>query len=168
MEFESKRLMFRFYTKSDMEFLYKMLSDPEMVRYIGDGKIRDFQGAEVFLEWIHSHYQLNSEYGLKLLVRKEDLVPVGHAGIVPQLVNGKTEYEVGYWIAKKYWGNGYASEAAKALLARGADELQMNRLISLIQPENSASRKVATKNGMQKEKEIVLNGRDVFVYAYIH
>ncbi|MFJ5771380.1 GNAT family N-acetyltransferase [Psychrobacillus sp. NPDC093180] len=165
MEFTSERLLFRSYTQDDFDFLYGMLSDPDMVCYIGNGETRDFKGAEVFLDWIYSHYEMNPEYGLKVVVRKEDNVPVGHAGIVPQKVKGKDELEVGYWIAKKYWGNGYASEAAKALIHRGENQLGVDRFISLIQQGNNASRKVAAKNGMSVEAEIIVKGRNVYVYS---
>ncbi|MDI2586252.1 GNAT family N-acetyltransferase [Psychrobacillus sp. NEAU-3TGS] len=165
MEFTSERLLFRSYTQDDFDFLYGMLSDPDMVCYIGNGETRDLKGAEVFLEWIYSQYEMNSEYGLKVVVRKEDNVPVGHAGIVPQKVKGKDELEVGYWIAKKYWGNGYASEAAKAFLHRGEKQLGVDRFISLIQQGNKASRKVAAKNGMSVEAEIIFKGHNVYVYS---
>lgn len=72
-----------------------MLSDPEMVCYIGNGDTRDLNEAEVFLEWIYSHNEMNPEYGLKVVVRKEDSVTVGHADIVPQKVKGKEELKVG-------------------------------------------------------------------------
>ena len=166
MEFTSQRLYYRLYTQEDFVFLASMLSDPEMVRYIGNGQTRDEQGAKMFLDWIYSHYHMNEEYGLKVIVRKEDDVLVGHAGIVPQKVQGKDEFEIGYWIAKEYWGNGYASESAKALMDRGVNKLGIKRFISLIQPMNDASRKIATKNGMNLEEEVVLNGQDVCVYTY--
>ncbi len=142
-----------------------MLSNPEMVRYIGNGVTRDQKGTQAFLEWIYSHYQMNEEFGLKVIVRKADNIPIGHAGIVPQQVHGKDELEVGYWISKDYWGNGYASESMKTFLHRGANELGIGRLISLIQPGNLASQKVALKNGMQLEKEVILSGQDVCIYS---
>ncbi|MFF2754708.1 GNAT family N-acetyltransferase [Psychrobacillus sp. NPDC058041] len=167
MEFTSERLLYRSYTQADFEFLFSMLSDPEMVRYIGSGNIRDEQGAKAFLDWIYSHYQMNKEYGLKVIVRKEDNVAVGHAGIVPQNINGKNELEIGYWIAKEFWGNGYASEAAKAFIDRGENQLGINRFISLIQSKNQASRKIASKNGMKLEEQVLLKGKDVCIYSYV-
>lgn len=167
MEFTSERLLFRLYTQDDFEFLYAMLSNPGMVRYIGNGVTRDQKGTQAFLEWIYSHYLMDKEYGLKVIVRKADNVPIGHAGIVPQHVNGKDELEIGYWISKDYWGNGYASESAKTLLHRGVNQLGVKRFISLIQPGNLASQKVALKNGMQLEKEVILSGQDVCIYSII-
>ncbi|SDN94319.1 Protein N-acetyltransferase, RimJ/RimL family [Psychrobacillus sp. OK028] len=167
MKLTSQRLIFRFYEPEDFDFLYSMLNDSEMVKYIGNGKTRNTEEALAFLEWIQSHYEQNEEFGLKLLIRKEDGIPVGHAGIIPQQISGKAELEIGYWIAKEFWGNGYATEAASALLNRAVNLLGINRLISLIQPDNTRSRRVAIKNGMQLEKEIMLKGKAVSLYTYI-
>ena len=105
---------------------------------------------------------------MKLLIRKKDGIPVGHAGIKPQQIDGEDELEIGYWIAKEFWGNGYAIEAASALLNRAVELLGINRLISLIQPENTKSICIAIKNGMHLEKEVILKGKEVSVYTYIN
>ena len=62
---------------------------------------------------------MNKEYGLKVIVRKEDGVLVGHAGIVPQTINGRQEYEIGYWIAREYWGKGMLPNQRKLLWIEG-------------------------------------------------
>ncbi len=166
MDLTSQRLVFRFYEANDFDFLYSMLNDSEMMKYIGNGNTRNTEEALAFLERIQSHYKQNEEFGLKLLVRKEDGIPIGHAGIIPQQIDGKEELEIGYWIAKEFWGNGYATEAAKALLNRAINKLGIHRLISLIQTDNTRSGRVALKNGMQLEKEIILKGKSVSLYTY--
>lgn len=166
MEFTSQRLIFRRYEQGDMDFLYSMLSDSQMMKYIGSGNTRNREESHAFLERIQSHYKKNGEHGLKLLIRKKDGVPVGHAGIIPQQVNGEDELEIGYWIAKEFWGNGYAIEAASALLNRGVEQLGLTRLISLIQSKNTRSIRIANENGMHLEKEIILKGKEVSVYIY--
>lgn len=164
--FSSERLLFRSYTKADLEFLYSMLSDEKMMEFIGSGKTRSQQGTVNFLNWVFQHYKQNDEYGLKLLIRKEDGEPIGHAGIVPQVIEGKEELEIGYWIAREHWGNGYASEAAETLLDRGLNQLGEGRFIALVQKANLASRKVAEKTGMKLEKEIILADKQVCLYVY--
>ncbi|GGA44155.1 GNAT family N-acetyltransferase [Psychrobacillus lasiicapitis] len=85
--------MFRSYTQDDFDFLYGMLSDPAMVCYIGNGETRDLNEAEVFLEWIYRNNEMNPEYGLKVVVRKEDSVSVGHAGNCPAKSKGEGRTE---------------------------------------------------------------------------
>ncbi|WP_083249214.1 GNAT family N-acetyltransferase [Bacillus solimangrovi] len=161
----ANRILLRQYTDDDFDFLFSLLSDPKVVQFIGSGQTRDKEGAERFLEWIYSTYKVSSDLGLRVIVRKDDNIPIGHAGLVPQIVDSKQEVEIGYWIAREYWGQGYATEAAKTLLDYGVEQLKYQRFIALIQPGNIASSNVAQKLGMHLEKEIILSGQDVNVYT---
>lgn len=165
MTITSERLLFRPYTDKDFEFLCSMTGDSAMMRYIGDGQIRDRDGALRFLYWIYRGYEADPALGLRLLVRKKDGRRIGQAGIVPQLVDGAKEIEVGYWISPEFWGQGYATEAANALIEYGFKTIGKRRLVSLIQPGNTASRRVAEKTGMVLEKECLVSGQLVYVYA---
>ncbi|MDN7245358.1 GNAT family N-acetyltransferase [Planococcus shenhongbingii] len=165
MKIETARLEFRQYRDEDFNFLYSLLSDPEVVRFIGNGQTRNREGATEFLYWIYRSYKENPELGLRMLIRKEDNIPIGHAGLVKQTIEGIEELEIGYWIAKDYWRQGYAAEAAKALRDYGIRQLGKKRFISLIQPENIGSMKVAEHIGMALEKDIQLAGKDVYVYS---
>ncbi|MGM0866727.1 MAG: GNAT family N-acetyltransferase [Bacillota bacterium] len=100
-----------------------------------------------------------------VLEDKENNQTIGHAGLVPQTINGVDELEIGYWISREHWGKGYATEAAKALREYGRKNLGKRRFISLIQPENMATRKVAVKLGMSLEKKIELRGQNVHIYS---
>lgn len=165
MSITSERLLFRQYRDDDFGFLMSLLSNPEVVKFIGDGETRNEKRGKDFLEWIYSTYEWGEDLGLKLLVHKENGTLIGHAGIVPQLVDGVQEMEIGYWISRKYWGKGYATEAAKALLYYGNIQLDNQRFISLIQPANISSQNVARKVGMKLDKEIVLGGQRVYLYS---
>ncbi|TWT13220.1 GNAT family N-acetyltransferase [Planomicrobium sp. CPCC 101079] len=165
MTIQTARLLMRPYQDEDFDFLCSLFSDPEVVRFIGNGQTRNRDGAMEFLYWIYRSYKTNPKLGLRVLVRKEDGKLVGHAGLVPQTINGSEELEIGYWVAREYWGQGYATEAAAALKEYGSRQLGKKRFVSLIQPENAASRKVAERIGMELEKEITLAGRKVCVYS---
>jgi RimJ/RimL family protein N-acetyltransferase len=165
MTIQTDRLELRPYHDGDFEFLCSLFSDPEVVRFIGNGQTRDRDGAMQFLYWVYQSYKSDPKLGLRVLVRKKDQQLVGHAGLVPQTVDGSEELEIGYWIAREHWGQGYATEAAKALKDYGRKKLGMERFVSLIQPENVASRKVAERIGMELEKEIMMAGREVCIYA---
>ncbi|WP_083669750.1 GNAT family N-acetyltransferase [Viridibacillus sp. FSL H8-0123] len=165
MPVESERLLFRPYTDDDFDFLMSLLTDPEMVRFIGNGETRNIYGGKNFLSWIYSTYKFGDNLGLLLLVRKEDNVLIGHAGLVPQVIENEVEIEIGYWIARDYWGQGYATEAAIALWKYGKEHLNKQRFIALIQPENVVSQKVAKNIGMVMEKKIILGGKSVNVFS---
>ena len=161
----SNRLQFENYTEQDIDFLKRLLKNPNMVKYIGKGHVRTDDEITQFLAWILTHYRTNEHFGLKLLINKKTGEKVGHAGIVPQNIEGEEVLEIGYWIDEAHWHKGYATEAAKALRDLGLNQLKLNKMISLIQVDNTASEKVALRMGMEKEKQIVLNGKNVNVYT---
>lgn len=155
------------YSEQDFDFVYSLLSDPLVMRYIGDGSIRDKKGAEDFLHWNFQMYQLGTDYGLKKLIRQTDQQPIGHAGLIPQMIDAKEELELGYWIVRDQWGKGYATEAAQSLKSYAVQELDRRRLIALIHQANHASASVARKLGMRFDKVITLDGQSVHVYATV-
>ncbi|MFD1031633.1 GNAT family N-acetyltransferase [Metaplanococcus flavidus] len=165
MKIESERLIFRRYQDADFPFLKAMTADPEVMKYIGSGETRDKEGALRFLYWVYQGYKRNSETGLLLLVRRSDGKPIGHAGLVSQEVDGAAEWEIGYWIAKEYWSQGYATEAARTLRDYAFEKLGKERLVSLIHPDNKGSRKVAENCGMVLDKKSLVSGRIACVYA---
>lgn len=165
MDIQTARLSFRKYRDEDFEFLQSLLANPEVVRFIGNGNTRNRDGALEFLYWIYRSYRETPEIGLRLMIGTDNGQRIGHAGLVSQTVDGVEEIEIGYWIAPEYWGQGYAKEAASAIRDYAINQLGEKRLISLIQPGNEASKKVARFVGMSLDKEIVMGGKDVCVYA---
>ncbi|WHY71513.1 GNAT family N-acetyltransferase [Fictibacillus enclensis] len=161
---ESQRLIYRAYTKEDDEFYASMWGQPDIVRYIGKGLTKTKKEAVRSLEnWILPGYK--NGMGLFVIILKETGEPIGHAGLVPQVVEGRKETEIGYWLKKPFWGKGFASEAAGFFMSYGKAELHQSRLISLIHPKNAASIAVAKKLGMVYEKTVFFNGSRTRVYA---
>ncbi len=164
MKLESERLILRRYGDEDFDFLCSLLKQPEVMRHIGNGATRNRQEALEFMYWIYRSYREHPFYGLLLLTTKADGRPVGHAGLVRQTVNGIEELEVGYWLDPAFWGFGYATEAASLLCRVGFQQTGQTQLISLIQPQNQASVKVAEAIGMKRSFELLRNGQSVYVY----
>jgi RimJ/RimL family protein N-acetyltransferase len=162
---KTDRLIIRPYTNDDLPFLESLVADPRVVRYIGNGKPRTKEGAQLFFNWNLTHRKENDQLGLQVLIDKETGENIGHAGLVPQEVEGVTELEVGYWIAPAFWGKGYATEAALALKDFAFNQLNMARIIALIYPDNLASCRVADKLGMRVWKRIERHDKEVLVYA---
>jgi ribosomal-protein-alanine N-acetyltransferase len=96
----------------------------------------------------------NPELGLWATVQKDSGNFIGRCGLLPWTIDGQQEVEVAYAIARNYWGQGLATEAAGAILQYGFWHLNLPRLVSLIEPENTASQKVAEKIGMRFEKRV--------------
>lgn len=165
MLIDSERMKFRKYNDYDFEFLFSLMYDPIMVQYISVGKTRSREETQDFLKWIYSTYNSDPDTGLLVLVDKQNGNLIGHAGLISQTIDGTEEIEIGCWISRKYWGNGYATEAGNALRNYGVDVLNNNRFIALIHPENAASKRVAEKLGMNLEKEVIISGQNIHMYS---
>ncbi|WP_239616817.1 GNAT family N-acetyltransferase [Cohnella mopanensis] len=160
---ESDRLIFRKYHSDDLDQLLTMASDPDVMRYIGQGTTWTKEQAKESLDKFVNWYQ--SGLGLYIALDKRSNKMVGHSGLVPQTIEGNNEIEVGYWVVKDYWGQGYGLEQAKVWKQFGLSSLNKKRLVSIIQHGNIGSMKVAEKNGMSYEKDIVFNGKEVALYS---
>src|SRR6185503_19340247 len=149
---ETKRLLLRRQMIEDLDDLWALYRDPEITRYIPDAP-RSRAEAKEELEWHMNGHPRFPELGLWATIHKESGKFSGRCGLLPWTINGQNEVEVAYTIAREYWGQGLASEAAQAILNYGFARLNLSRLISVIDPENVASQKVAEKIGMTIEKE---------------
>ncbi len=94
------------------------------------------------------------ELGLWATVLKENGEFIGRCGLLPWHIEGRDEVEVAYTIARRYWGRGLGSEAAAAILKYGFENLGLDRLVCLIEPENTASQRVAQRIGMKLDRRL--------------
>jgi ribosomal-protein-alanine N-acetyltransferase len=90
---------------------------------------------------------------------------VGYCGFFHHEVDGKMEIEIGYRLQRDFWNRGLTTEAARAVRDHGFRDLKLEYVISLVHPENHASRRVAEKNGMILERETTFRGFPTFVFA---
>jgi len=159
---ETPRLILRHYVTADVDALSEVLCDRENMRYYPNPFVR----ADVEA-WIEKNLRRYREHGLGrwALVLKADRKFAGDCGLVHQQVDGATEVEVGYALARNYQGQGLATEAARACLDYAFSDLGLQRVISLIRPENLPSRRVAERNGMSVEKETIFVGLPHLVYV---
>jgi RimJ/RimL family protein N-acetyltransferase len=157
-------MLLRQFTKDDVDNLQGIFSDSIAMQYYPSTKSR-----EETEEWIYRNLQSYQKYGIGLwaAILKDSNEFVGQCGLVVQHVDGKTEIEIGYLFLRKHWRQGLATEAALACRNYGFTSLNCTRLISLINPNNIPSRRVADKIGMTLEKEVMWEktGNIVCVYA---
>lgn len=160
--FETERLSLHLLDEDDLDDMAEMFSCPITARFWPKTLSR-----QESLECLHSfmqEYTLRNfgRWGCKLKATGEF---VGYCGLRLQTnIDGQDEVEVGYMLKPKFWNKGLATEAAKASMKR-AKELGLSRLISLIRPDNVKSRRVAEKNGLAVEKEVIHKGFVHLVYA---
>lgn len=161
---ETERLILRHQAISDLDALWALYSDPKITRYIPDAP-KTYAEAREELEWFMDGHPKHPELGLWATIHKETGKFIGRCGLLPWTIAGQQEVEVAYTIARDYWGQGLATEAAQGILSYGFDKLNLQRLISLIDPQNVASQKVAEKIGMAFEKEGMDENGSFLIYS---
>lgn len=144
------RLALRHFTPEDTDALAAIFGDREVMRYSLSGVKTRSQTRE-FISWIHSNYQKYG-FGLYAVTLRKTKQLIGYCGLLVWYFEEVTEVEIGYRLAREYWGKGLATEAAVAVRNYAWQQLELNRLICLIQPENKPSLRVAAKLGMSLEK----------------
>lgn len=162
------RFSFERYTENDLPQVIELVSDPEVMKFIGDGHTKDEQYAIRLIERMNEQYRNFDDYGLHKMIHRQTGDFLGHAGLVAQVIDDTFEIELGYWIKKAYWGQGYGFEAAQALANYADEEMWLHRYISAIQAGNEASKKIALKNGMHLEKTINMDGKMVEIYVKLN
>ena len=152
---ETERLLLRRQQVSDITPLVDLWTDPEVTRYMGSPRDRDWIQSE-FEETAQSPYA--EHFDLWPVIEKETVHLVGHCGLLEKEVEGRPEIELVYVLVSSVWGKGYATEMAQAIKRFAFEAMDVKRLIALIEPENEASERVAIKVGMHLEKEVIRSG----------
>ncbi len=150
---ETERLLLRRQVIEDLDDLWAFYSDPRITQYIPDAP-RSREQAREELEWHQHGHRRNPRLGLWATIHRPTGTFIGRCGLLPWSIEGREEVEVAYAIAPAYWGQGLATEAARAILRHAFDELHFTRLICLIDPDNVASQRVAQKIGMSFERRV--------------
>ena len=150
---ETERVILRPLTPDDLNNLFTFYSDPAVIQFIPDAP-RTVAETQEELNWIIDVYYQQYGFGLWATLEKKSGAFMGRCGLIPWTIDQRQEVEVAYALAQSYWGQGYATEIARAIAHYGLVHLGLPRLISLIDPDHSASRRVAEKVGMTLEQEL--------------
>lgn len=156
------RLTLRMFRDDDLPAYAAICADPEVMRYLGDGRPLSRVGTWRQMAMILGHWTLRG-YGLWAVEERATQTLVGRIGCFNP--EGWPGFELGWMLGRPYWGLGYATEGARAALEYAFTTLQQEHVISLIRPENAASIRVATRLGEQLEGQMELLGGPALVYG---
>jgi RimJ/RimL family protein N-acetyltransferase len=159
---ETERLKFRNIEESDLEIWREFANDAEAVKFfqpIGD----PVEFAKQWIERALNRY-VKDGIGLYALIEKKSNEFVGQCGLIRQVVDDIPELEIGYHLLPKFWHCGFASEAAIACKKFAFDNHLSDSLISIIDPGNIASQKVAIRNGMSLDKQTIWHDIPVLIF----
>lgn len=166
-EQSSDRLLFRSLTLDDIPTWTPFFNQEDYHRFLGQdlsqpGELR----ARV---WIERQIQRQNEgtYGQLAIIEKSSGKFIGVGGIIHRELYGNDDLEITYSLLPKFWGKGYARELAKHFIGYVQAETDAKSVISMIHPENEASKKVARANGLEFDRMAKFMRIPVEVYRLV-
>jgi RimJ/RimL family protein N-acetyltransferase len=159
---ETSRLVLRPFAEEDVDLLAELMANRDFMRFsLGPYTLEQTQTVlDKILSW--NRARLPSQFAI--IMRSNDTL-IGYCGFFHQQVDETNEIEIGYRLHPDYWNQGLATEAATAVRDHAFGDLKLPRVISLIHPDNVASRRVAEKIGMRFERRTVFKGFPTLVFA---
>ncbi len=146
----TERLTLRRMTGGDLDFLHRLNSDIEVMRYIGGPKTRD--ETEVMLKVrILGYYEQNPGLGVWITQERSSGASVGVHLL--NHIQGESFIQVGYLLLPDYWNRGYATEMAVALVRYGFTTLQLPQIVGITDLPNINSQRVLIKAGLHRNGE---------------
>lgn len=150
---ETDRLVLRRFTEADVDNLFDLDNDPDVMRFINGGKPtpRDMIQNETLPAFLE-YYEHFAGYGFWAAIEKSTGEFLGWFHLRPPEGGGHDEAELGYRLRKSAWGRGYGTEGSRALIRKGFTELGVQRVFASTMAVNVASRRVMEKAGLTLER----------------
>jgi RimJ/RimL family protein N-acetyltransferase len=161
---DTPRLRFSTWAAEDWPEFHSISTDPEVVRYIDKGLTYSEDRSREFAARQARQFATFGFCNWKLL-HKGDGVFAGFCGLQPIKIDGGDDIEIGWWLARRYWGQGLATEAARVVLEEGMSTFGMKRVIAIANPANRASIHIMEKLGMRYERLATYREMPVVLWA---
>jgi ribosomal-protein-alanine N-acetyltransferase len=159
----TSRLHIRLLREDDADALYRIYGDPEAMRFVGStGKARTREQTGKSLAQFIADRERHG-LGLWATDLRDSGEMIGMCGLIPIEGTGP-DVEVVYVLEQAAWGQGYATEMARACLEAGFGSFGLRRIIALAYPENAPSIRVMQKAGMQAAGILRAHGHDLVCY----
>lgn len=158
----TRRLWLRPFRQDDLDAFAAINADPEVMKYLGDGRPKSREETWMQMASFLGHWELRG-YGLWAVEEKASGNLIGRIGLLNP--EGWPELELAWTLARARWGHGFATEGARTALDYAFTVTRVNHLISMIDSRNLASIRVAERLGEKLETHLELPGKVVSVYG---
>ena len=158
MRLETERLIIREWEARDYAPYASFVADPDVRRYFQSVLSRE--ESDVLVNKYVEYYQRDG-FGLLAVERKSDGALIGDVGIIPIVmpIRGTPPVEIGWLLGRQFWGQGYATEAARACLKHGFEVLNYPEICAAVEVEHQASNHVLRKIGLQQGEPFLYDGK---------
>ena len=163
---ETDRLSLRYLTTQDAGFLLDVFNDPAFIRFVGDRNIRTVDHAiEFLLKNTFESYRRHG-FGHFVVIRKSDGIAIGICGFVKR--DALEDVDIGFSLLPPFRSQGYAFEAASAVMAYGRDTLGFHRIVAIASPDNDLSIRLLKRLGLTFERMVKLSetGEALSLFAW--
>ena len=160
---KTDRLIIRNWTKDDILAYSKIVSDLDVMRFIGQGTIQSYEEAEKYVNNCFKDIEIKGWARFAVEIKNSNEL-AGFCGFA--LYNNELDF--GWRYAKRFWNKGYGTEAATAVLKLGLEKFKFPRIVCIAYPENKASIRIIERIGMNFEKNIILNNRNVLQFVKLN
>ena len=157
------RLALRKFRADDVNDVYRLDSDPRVMRYVGDGSVRTREEVVAALARALAYYR--NYPGLGVWASEERAGDRFIGWFCLKYLPDAADIEVGYRLLPEAWGKGYATEGASTLVRYGFETLGLYRIVGVTHPENAASQRVLRKAGLRDAGWTRYWERDVRLFA---
>lgn len=163
---ETDRLILRFLTADDAEFILRLVNDPSFIENIGDRGIRSIEQATNYLQDGPISSYRNHGHGPYIVVLKTVDAPIGLCGLLKRVKFD--DADLGYALFPEYWRQGFAFEAATAVLDYAYTSLNLPRTLGLVSPDNTPSIALLEKLGFEfsELRQMKTEGPPTAVYVH--
>ncbi|MCG3206439.1 MAG: hypothetical protein FOGNACKC_00037 [Anaerolineae bacterium] len=162
---ETERLNLRWMSADDAAFMRGLLNEPSWLRFIGDRGVRTLDDARNYILTgpVASYARLG--FGLYVVELKESGDPIGICGLVKR--DFLDDVDIGFAFLPQYWRQGYAYEAASAVMGYGTETLGLKRIVAITAADNHSSARLLEKLGLRFERMVSYpgDGHDVRLFA---
>ncbi|MCP3060058.1 GNAT family N-acetyltransferase [Myxococcus sp. K38C18041901] len=162
---ETERLVLRRVTHEDAAFILGMLNEPSWLRFIGDRGVRTLEAAHDYIKTVPLTQYAQLGYGLYLVEGRKDGASMGLCGLLKR--DALEHPDIGFAFMPAYWNQGYAREAAEAVLRHAREDHAISRIAAIVSKDNVSSIKLLERLGLRFERYMRLPGASEDISLYL-
>ena len=162
---ETQRLTLRELSTDDARFILRLLNEPSFLRFIGDKRVRTLEDARQYILNGPIESYARNGFGLYLVQLKTTHTSLGMCGLLKR--ESLTDVDIGFAFLPEFWNQGFAFEAAQAVMLYARDVLKLPRIVAITNKDNDASGKLLEKLGMRFDRMINLTGDESEIKLYV-
>jgi [ribosomal protein S5]-alanine N-acetyltransferase len=164
MQIETNRLILEPLTVADVDNLFALDSDANVVKYLARPPANDKEFVRQLIDKKIDYNRRHAGLGYWTLIEKKSNSFVGQFSLAHIEFDEKKEIEIGFRFLPYFWGRGFATEMGKEVLRHGFDHVKLERIVGLTHPHNLASQKVLDKIGLKYTRDDFYYGTQVMVF----